>query len=174
MGKGQITKNLSDGLYEVKLLSNRTRIVSEIEALTSKIAALIIKIASMEEGTEKNFEKLKTYGIEIEEFGTNSLVVRQVPIELKNSDLNAFIKDLLPDLAKEDNGGENILEAIRDKIVKTIACHSSIRVGDNMKRDEMEQLLKDLRECQIPYSCPHGRPIIYEIPISELNKKFGR
>lgn len=122
----------------------------------------------------ENFEKLKAYGIEVEEFGTNSLVVRQIPIELKNSDLNAFIKDLLPDLAKEDNGGENVLEAMRNKIVKTIVCHSSIRVGDNMKRAEMEQLLKELKECQVPYSCPHGRPIIYEIPISELNKRFGR
>ena len=91
MGKGQITKNISDGLYEVKLLSDRIKIVSEIESLTSKIATIIIKIASMEEGIEKDYERLRKASL-----GKRRSVLQTVP---NDSTIHAWCADMSDDLA---------------------------------------------------------------------------
>lgn len=122
----------------------------------------------------ENIDYLKSFGIEIEEFGINALVVREVPIELKDADLNLFVKEMLNDLVSKESDEKNQLEILKEKILTTIACHSSIRVGDRMTQEAIDKLINDLRSCDLPYSCPHGRPIIYEVPISELEKKFKR
>ncbi len=122
----------------------------------------------------EKLEYLGEFGIQIEEFGVNSYVVREVPIELKAADLNLFVKELLNDLASKEDNEQNQLEILKEKILTTVACHSSIRVGDKMTQEAIDKLIKDLKSCDLPYSCPHGRPIIYEVPVTELEKKFKR
>lgn len=122
----------------------------------------------------ENLEYLSDFGIQVEEFGMNSFVVRQIPVELKDSDLNAFVKELIQDLTQKEEDEQNQYEKLKENILTTMACHSSVRVGDHMSQQEIEQLVADLKSCDLPYSCPHGRPIIFEVPISELDKKFKR
>jgi len=122
----------------------------------------------------ENIEYLRGFGLKIEEFGLNSYVLRQVPVEIKNADMNAFVKEMLADIAMAKGNERTQLEKHKERLLTTMACHSSVRVGDKMTQPEIEQLLQDLKNCEIPYSCPHGRPIIYEVPISELDRQFKR
>ena len=55
-----------------------------------------------------------------------------------------------------------------------MACHNSIRAGYSMNKSEIEWLIKDLMETNSPYSCPHGRPIIWEISKNDMENRFGR
>lgn len=123
---------------------------------------------------DENIEVLKNFGFEIEEFGGNSYVVRQIPVDLKKADLNLLAKELLVELANSAGNEHNICQEIKEKIITTLACHGSVRVGDKLSQLEIMNLVKNLKKCDQPYSCPHGRPIIFEIPLSELERRFGR
>jgi DNA mismatch repair protein MutL len=83
------------------------------------------------------------------------------------SELLASLDDSSDRLNKEEN---NILK----KLIATIACHSSIRAGQKLDTYQSKQLLKQLLKCSQPYSCPHGRPIIWIINKSDLEKNFKR
>ena len=62
----------------------------------------------------------------------------------------------------------------RDYLAASFACKAAIKTGHIMSKEEITQLLKDLFTCQTPFCCPHGRPIILEFPLTELDKRFGR
>ncbi len=66
------------------------------------------------------------------------------------------------------------LEEIYDRLFATIACHSSYRGGDKMNRNDIDFLISELFKTEKPYSCPHGRPVLWELTKYELEKKFGR
>ncbi len=112
-------------------------------------------------------------GIDIEQTGSGDYSVVSLPSELSSSKTSNIIEDTLSELGEEDMSLGSLNKKI-EKIIATIACHSSIRGGDNLSRYEMDDLLKKLYMTKNPYSCPHGRPIIWEIDIKELEKKFGR
>jgi len=112
-------------------------------------------------------------GIDIEQTGSGDYSVVSLPSELSSSKISNIIEDTLSELGEEDMSLGSLNKKI-EKIIATIACHSSIRGGDNLSRYEMDDLLKKLYMTKNPYSCPHGRPIIWEVDIKELEKKFGR
>jgi DNA mismatch repair protein MutL len=60
-----------------------------------------------------------------------------------------------------------------DMVTKTV-CRHAIKANDAMSKPELEGLLSDLRQCSMPYTCPHGRPTLIEMSYLELEKKFGR
>jgi DNA mismatch repair protein MutL len=62
----------------------------------------------------------------------------------------------------------------RERIAATFSCKSAIKTGDKLTQERMKQLTIDLFNCRIPYVCPHGRPIILELPLLDLDKQFGR
>ena len=62
----------------------------------------------------------------------------------------------------------------RDHIVKTFACKAAIKAGDKLKPEEMNSLIDHLFATQMPYVCPHGRPIVIKIALEELDRRFGR
>jgi len=60
-----------------------------------------------------------------------------------------------------------------DVVTKTV-CRQAIKANDSMSHQELKGLLLDLRQCSMPYTCPHGRPTLIEMSYAELEKKFGR
>ena len=60
-----------------------------------------------------------------------------------------------------------------DMIAKTV-CRQAVKANDPLRYPEVEKLIRDLLECDLPYCCPHGRPTMIQISHSELEKKFGR
>ena len=64
--------------------------------------------------------------------------------------------------------------ASKEKIIASISCKSAIKTGEKLTSESMKRLVIDLFQCQNPYLCPHGRPIILDLKLSELDKQFGR
>ncbi|MDQ7053662.1 MAG: hypothetical protein Q9P14_12470 [candidate division KSB1 bacterium] len=113
---------------------------------------------------------LEKLGFIIQEFGKNTVVVEGVPADIKIKDYTKLLQDMIDDYKR---GKRSQLE-IRDNIAKTFACHSAIRSGDRLTIGEMKALIEQLFATETPYFCPHGRPVLVNLSLEELDKRFGR
>ena len=111
-------------------------------------------------------------GFEIEPFGRHTFLVRQVPALLSGKDIEALLLESLDELALFGKSGK--VEEVINDIMERVACHSAIRGGMHLSREEMDALLDQLKGLDINLYCPHGRPAWIEIPLSELEKRFKR
>jgi DNA mismatch repair protein MutL len=116
--------------------------------------------------------KFEELGFELEVFGNNSIVVKQVPELLSDSNYSGSIQRLINDLEKLYRGG--MLESFADEMRKSMACQAAIKINMPLTREKMEYLIKELLRTQTPQVCPHGRPIILRISHYEIEKNFKR
>lgn len=116
-------------------------------------------------------ELLKNIGIELEPFGNNSLICRELPVWMKNVNEEKFIQDMLDFYLKNT---EINMEKLRKHAIATMACHSSIRFNRNLTIDEMKKVIEDLKQCEQPFHCPHGRPTFILLTHKQLEKDFMR
>lgn len=120
----------------------------------------------------KNLEILNELGIEAEEFGKNSIVVRAVPDFLSGVDIVDILESIATVL-KEDTGKPDLQE-IKRKVAATIACHKSLRANDRINAYDLKILLEKLESTTDPEHCPHGRPIRKFVSLEEIKKWFLR
>ena len=113
---------------------------------------------------------LSRYGIELESFGGASFLLREVPALLSRIKWEGFLSELLPDLEK----GQLQDQAAVDEIFMLAACHSAVRAGNVLSREEMSRLIQELLEMDLPSNCPHGRPIFRYLTYTEIEKMFKR
>ena len=121
---------------------------------------------------KENMYILNGLGIEIEEFGTNSFRVISHPtwfITGREEEMVRKIIELI--LVKEKNFS---LEKFNDNLAKMVSCKMSIKANTYIDKPSMESLINDLRKCNNPYNCPHGRPSIIHFSKYELEKMFKR
>lgn len=116
-------------------------------------------------------EKTKFFGIEFEIFGTDQLIVREIPLWFQDVHEEDFLYDLL-DLFDKDNDVD--MAKLRKHVLATMACHSSIRFNRSLTLEEMNRVIEDLKKCKQPYHCPHGRPTVITMSDSDLRKEFER
>ncbi len=114
---------------------------------------------------------LEQSGFKLEPTGENSYQVRAVPFALRENISRTALYDLLEDLIKTENEPD---QDPRDAILITIACHRSIKAGQALSREEMEQLLKEWAKTPQSGYCPHGRPAVINFDRSSLDKSFHR
>ncbi len=121
---------------------------------------------------KENMDILNEMGFNIDEFGVNSIIIKSHPTWLTKDLENETIKHII-DLVihKEKNFS---LERFNDHLAATLACKASIKANTNITTLEMENLINDLRECENPFNCPHGRPTIIYYSKSDLEKMFKR
>ena len=115
---------------------------------------------------------LTRLGVGLSEFGERTFLFDALPPFVKVSDPRRFILELVDDL-KSVGAGVNTLRLGEHVIAKTV-CRHAVKANDVLAGMELENLIEDLRHCQMPYTCPHGRPTIIEMNFKELEKKFGR
>ncbi|NKB67283.1 MAG: DNA mismatch repair endonuclease MutL [Candidatus Latescibacteria bacterium] len=113
---------------------------------------------------------LEKLGFSVRPFGPGSIVVDAVPIPMKNWQEGQVLQELISVYLEE----KNIRNTLQEAVAASYACHSSIRTGDKLSVDEMQALLERLLSSNEPFVCPHGRPIIVKIALSELDRMFGR
>lgn len=118
----------------------------------------------------ENVDAFKALGFDIDEFGHNSIALRAVPMIFGTPTSKNFFLDVLDNL---DLGIKTNYDTKVDKIMK-IACTNAIKGGDNIKDIEIIALLGDLKSCENPYTCPHGRPTIMEMTKRDIEKQFLR
>lgn len=121
---------------------------------------------------ERNLEILQKMGIGIENFGPNTFKIDSLPGFLNVTDASEFIRKVIDDL-KTSSDRSSPLRLGEDMIAKTV-CRHAVKANDPLRFLEVEKLIRDLLDCDLPYCCPHGRPTMIQISHSELEKKFGR
>ncbi|MFQ6131238.1 MAG: DNA mismatch repair endonuclease MutL [Armatimonadota bacterium] len=153
------------------------RLLSAARASTPASQGLVVPVTlelSHREAAalEDNLETLQALGFEIEDFGNRSYVIRGIPLLLEGQNYEAVLRDLLEELA-----GTKLpqsLEERRKEVITAVACHSAVKAGEAMGEREMRALVGDLLKTSSPALCPHGRPIIVTLSLSDLGKRFGR
>ena len=115
---------------------------------------------------------LARLGVGLSEFGERTFLLDALPPFVKASDARRFVLELV-DALKAAGGSVNILRLGEHTIAKTV-CRHAVKANDPLQGAELENLVTDLRQCAMPYTCPHGRPTLIEMSLKELEKKFGR
>jgi DNA mismatch repair protein MutL len=121
---------------------------------------------------EGSLEDLRRVGLDVEPFGGDSFAVKGAPAALGGSDLEALLGDLASQLAEVERGSA-IDEAHHD-LLATMACHAAIRANQDISLEEARALLDGLDAIDFKARCPHGRPVVLELPIAELERRVGR
>ncbi len=117
-------------------------------------------------------DALSAMGFELEPFGGNSFAVKAVPAGLSESEIKDVLTELLDDLL--EHGGTRALEERLDLALATIACHSVVRAGDALSPQEVRALFESMDQVDFKAHCPHGRPVLLRISVSEIARRFGR
>ncbi len=118
----------------------------------------------------ENIEVFNKIGFSIKTFSGDSIVIDEIPIELEDWDGGDIFIDIIKQLDDEFEQTEDF----RDSLSKSVACKAAIKAGKKMSRKEMLSLINDLFACEVPYFCPHGRPLIIKMTMPEFEKKFKR
>jgi DNA mismatch repair protein MutL len=113
---------------------------------------------------------LSEFGIEVEDFGHDTVLVRALPEAMREADLRGILSDSAAELMEGARPGESLREAVAARI----ACHSSIRGSVMLDRQRLSALLRDLEETERPEQCPHGRPTRVFYSLDELKRIFKR
>lgn len=128
-------------------------------------------IASMiKEMIEQNLSLLTKIGFAIKKFSGDSLVIEEIPAELDDWQGGQVFLEILKQLEAEIE----INSDFKDSLAKSIACKAAIKAGKKLSRKEMLNLINDLFACHTPYFCPHGRPLIIKMTLTDFEKKFKR
>lgn len=114
---------------------------------------------------------LSKLGFEIKFKAKYKIVINSVPSDIKIGSESSTLLGIISEY--RINQSEKQLEE-RDNIAKSYSCKTAIKAGDRLTELEMRVLVDQLFATSMPYVCPHGRPIIIKIPLSEFDKKFGR
>jgi DNA mismatch repair protein MutL len=118
-------------------------------------------------------ETLQQAGVGITRFGPSSFLVDALPAMVKARDVAEFIRTVVTELQQE--GGETRKgRRLSEEIVAKTVCRHAVKANDALRPAEWDMLLHDLLACDLPYTCPHGRPTMIQLSLAELEKKFGR
>lgn len=111
-------------------------------------------------------------GIDLDQGGVDTVVVRAAPAWMSESALDKTITKMADEISEK--GGSFALEKSLGDVCASLACHSAIRAGQALSNDEMQALTKQMDEFAFSSYCPHGRPVAVEIPWTKLERDFGR
>ncbi len=143
----------------------------EMVAIQHLITPQILELTNTElEIVKKNINLFNRLGFIVEEFGTNSVIIRGVPILFGKPQTKKLFLELVDTIS---NDIKSTYEFKLDKIIK-IACTEAIKSGDRIENIEVDSLLQQLGNTSNPYTCPHGRPTIIQITKKDLEKEFKR
>lgn len=117
---------------------------------------------------EESLNHLASFGLELEDFGNNSFLLRAVPSSLAESGGNwkGEVLEIAESLKKTTNQ--------KMQALITLACKGAVKAGDYLDKKVARALLNRLAETKNPFTCPHGRPIIVRLENQELLRRFGR
>ena len=145
----------------------------EVESINTQqlIAPEIIELTNSEfEKFLNNKTVFSGLGFDVEEFGTNSVAIRGVPLLFREPSVKMLFTDLIDNI---DKNLKSSYDTKVDRLMK-LACTSAIKSGDMISNLEIDSLLNDLSKCENPLSCPHGRPTLIKITKRDMEKHFYR
>ena len=118
----------------------------------------------------ENVHILKDFGIETDDFGHDTVIVRSLPDALKEADIRGILSDAASCIIEGTAPNKSLKEALAARI----ACHSSVRGKEILNQEELSNLILDLEQTDNPDQCPHGRPTRIFLSLNDLKKMFKR
>jgi DNA mismatch repair protein MutL len=123
--------------------------------------------------------RLATLGFVLEPFGGQTYRLQSVPALLAERDYAAALMDILEVLRAPGDDDPLAAQAgevpqVLDRLLTVMACHGAIRAHQRLQLEEMRAVLQDLAGTEMPFTCPHGRPVLLNVALSEIEKKFLR
>lgn len=124
---------------------------------------------------EPHLELFHEHGIMIEQFGKNQLIVKAIPIHVKNVPVEDLIQQTIEWIREYNHLDESqFATTIHNKLQAQMACKAAVKAGDSLSLQQMEKLLEELNQCPNRFSCPHGRPTGFLIPLADIEKQCRR
>jgi DNA mismatch repair protein MutL len=136
-----------------------------LEPLTLHVGHEITGLAAL------HLLELEALGFAVEPFGGETFLVRAVPAVLSGQDPLRVLEEIVTSLAAQRN---LVGEELENRLVKLICKRAAIKAGQLLSPLEMQELVRQLEQCQSPRTCPHGRPTMIQLSAGELEKAFGR
>ena len=121
---------------------------------------------------EETLDDIKRLGFKFEHFGGNTFILREIPTIMNKLPDIHIIKEIISDIT--EIGKDKSFKDVKEEIINYLACHKSIRGGDNLSLKDIRNLLVELAACKDSYHCAHGRPTLKFISYKELDKLFKR
>ena len=179
--KTYIIAENEDGMYIIDQHAaaeriNYEKVLKEITKENKVILDLLVPIKIELPSNEyivlkQHFDILNSFGFNIEEFGTNTIIIRSHPVWIKEGYEEEDIKKVIDIMISNEKFD---LERFVYRISATQACRMSIKANDYLSYEDQEYLLDTLRNCENPFTCPHGRPTIITYTKYDLEKLFKR
>ncbi len=157
-----VMEKLKQSLLNGRKIATQMLLIPEVVDLSLSDKNRIIEAA----------EELKKLGLDIEEFGSTAVIVREIPALLGDTDVKKLVQDLAEEMAEW--GKEYSLSEKLHLICATIACHGSVRAGRKLNIEEMNHLLREMEHTEHSGQCNHGRPTYVEMKIGQIAKLFER
>lgn len=157
-------------LYE--LFANRFHEVPTINLMFPQLISVNEEELKVIEPHMKLFQE---NGIGIDRFSPNQLIVQSTPVHLKNISLEELIKQVIGWIKEHEQlDAIEFNKSINNQLRAQMACKAAVKAGDELSREQMQELLDDLYKTPNRFSCPHGRPTGWLLSLHEIEKKFRR
>jgi DNA mismatch repair protein MutL len=154
------------------------RLINRSKGKSSDIQELLVPSSINMSSTD--LEYLKEHKDFFESLGFAYTVTKEqidvtaIPSEYIGSDIDATFNSIFEELSSSERDLQGNFDMAKQDILATIACHSSIRSQQYLHEAELKSLVMQLLECDNPYSCPHGRPAVWKMSLSKIDKNFDR
>ena len=146
--------------FESKIMSSQTLLFPEEIEFSKEEYDILLEI----------FPYLKKIGFKIVETENSKLVVEATPSDISWGEEKKIIKEIIDEFISTRKKYSSYKEAL----AASFACKAAVKAGDQMSKDEMVMLVNRLFSTEHPYYCPHGRPIIMQLSLEELDRRFER
>lgn len=124
---------------------------------------------------EPHLNLFEQNGISAEQIGDTQLAIKATPVFLKDCPIHDLIDQMLGWIEElQGIDPEEFYKTITEKLRAQMACKAAIKAGDSLSKEAMEELLHDLTKTKNRFSCPHGRPTSWELPLLEVERRFKR
>jgi DNA mismatch repair protein MutL len=155
-------------LYEQTMASlGQQKIVSQ-----QLLEPLIVDLDPILAGTLGDYlALLNQTGFDVEPFGQASFLLRAVPSVLAVPDVRLALVDILEMLRQDD---DPLAAQTEERLIAAVCKRGAVKAGQMLSSGEMQQLVRQLEQCESPRTCPHGRPTVAHLAVEQLEKEFGR
>lgn len=170
-----------DGFYLIDQHAAHERIYYEIfreefgkktEDRQTLLLPLSIECTAAEAAVVKeHLDQLEHLGLELEPFGGTTFLLRSHPRWIPEESIESVVQEIIGWLMQR---GRVKTEELRDEGAKMMSCKAAIKANRFLRQEEMEHLIKQLKVCQSPFTCPHGRPVLIHFSTREIEKMFKR
>jgi DNA mismatch repair protein MutL len=153
------------------------RMLKELETDSAPAQKLLLPLtleldardAAFLHANQKTLHKL---GIGVSEFGEKTFLIDALPPYFSTANLAQTFRNIIDELRQ--TGEEIHARRLGEDRIATTVCRHAVKAHDPLRGEELRALLHQLHQCELPYTCPHGRPTMIQMSYAELEKKFGR